>query len=302
LKILKMRVTIPQLEAFYWTAQLGSAVRAAAHLHISQPTISLRLKELGEAVGTPLLERTARGLRPTPEGRALLPRASTIIDTVTAMLGHGPTAEVAGLIRVGLADGFAVTCLPLLLRALEADFPALRPEWVVTSSYMLEAALLTTTLDMAVMLNPIGDEQLVMQPLGSQPTTWVIPASWDISGSLTPAVLGPRPVISNPPPSAMHRQIANWFATAGLTPERLSICTSVPLIGELVAGGIGAGLLPRRMAERYAIGGGVRIIEASPPLENGRLFIGRRVGIADARIDAVAGTLVRLLNSIGYLD
>ncbi|HTI01210.1 MAG TPA: LysR family transcriptional regulator [Acidisoma sp.] len=296
-----MRVTIPQLEAFYWTAQLGSALRAAAHLHISQPTISLRLKELAEAIGTPLLERTARGLRPTPEGRALLPRASAVIGEVTAMLGQAPIADVAGVIRVGLADGFAVTCLPPLLRALEADFPALRPEWVVTTSYMLEAALLMSTLDVAVMLNPIGDEQLAMQPLGSQPTTWAIPACWDIDATLTPAALAPRPVISNPPPSAMHRQIAGWFATAGLTPERLSICTSVPLIGELVAGGIGAGLLPRQMAERYAIGGDVRIMEASPPLENGRLFIGRRVGIADARIDAVAATLVRLLNSIGYL-
>lgn len=295
-----MRVSIPQLEAFWWTARLGSAVRAAAHLNISQPTISLRLKELAEATGATLLERTARGLRLTPDGRALLPRAGTVIDEVTAILGQSPAAEVAGPIRVGLADGFAVTCLPPLLAALESDFPSLRPEWVVTSSYMLEAALMKDTLDVAVMLNPVGDEQLAMQPLGAQPTSWAIPAGWEIGPVLTPALLAPLPVISNPPPSAMHRQIAGWFATAGLAPERLSICTSVPLIGELVAGGIGAGLLPRRMAERYAATGGVRIMEAAPAAENGRLFIGRRAGIADARIDAVSRTLVRLLNSIGY--
>ncbi len=296
-----MRVTLAQIEAFYWTIQLGSAHRAAEHLNLAQPTISLRLKDMAAATGAALLERTARGLRPTPEGRAMLPRVAAIMGEIHGMLGQSPAQVVAGRIRVGLAEGFAVTCLPPLLAALLEDFPDLQPEWVVATSTTLEAALLRDAMDLAVMLNPIGDELLQMVPLGAQPTTWVVPSAWDLAGAVTPADLAAWPVISNPPPSAMHRQIMGWFATAGVVPERLSICTSVPAIAELVVGGIGAGLLPVRMAERHVAAGAMRLLATTPRPENGRLFIGQRAGIADAKIPAVTRTIFRVVEAIGYL-
>jgi DNA-binding transcriptional LysR family regulator len=45
-----MRFTIAQLEAFFWTARLGSLSKAASYLHMSQPTISLRLRDLEVAL------------------------------------------------------------------------------------------------------------------------------------------------------------------------------------------------------------------------------------------------------------
>jgi DNA-binding transcriptional LysR family regulator len=303
LEILNLRVTLAQLEAFYWTAQLGSAQRAAAHLHLAQPTISLRLKDLARATGAELLERTARGLRPTPEGRAMLARIAVILDEVHGLAGEtAPAERVGGAIRIGLADGFAVTCLPPLLAALREEHPLLIPEWVVSTGYLLEEALQRDTLDLAVMLNPIGHEQIRMMALGAQPTAWVAPASWNLAGPVTPADLAPLPIITNPPPSAMHRQIADWFAHASLAPERLSICTSTPVIGELVAGGIGAALLPLRMAERYVAQGAATVLAARPLPENGKLFIGWRSGIASPNIRAVARLIGRVVQAIGYLD
>ena len=46
-----MRFTIAQLEAFFWTAQLGSLSKASGHLHLAQPTISLRLRDLERTLG-----------------------------------------------------------------------------------------------------------------------------------------------------------------------------------------------------------------------------------------------------------
>jgi DNA-binding transcriptional LysR family regulator len=297
-----MRVTLAQLEAFYWTAQLGSAQRAAQHLNLAQPTLSLRLKDLREAMGSEILERTGRGLRPTPEGRALLPRVAAIMAELRGISGQDPARDIAGPIRVGLAEGFAVTCLPPLLAALREDHPALQPEWVVSTSNTLEAALLRDGLDLAVLLNPIGDERLRMLPLGSQPTSWVAPASWGMAGPVAPRDLWTRPVISNPPPSAMHRQISGWFATAGIAPSRLSACNSVAVIAELVAGGIGAGLLPVRMASRFVAEGTMTLLASTPPVENGRLFTTYRVGVEEPKIAAVARAISRVLNSIDYVQ
>jgi DNA-binding transcriptional LysR family regulator len=297
-----MRVTLAQLEAFFWTAQLGSAQRAAQHLNLAQPTMSLRLKDLSEALGAPVLERTGRSLRVTPEGRALLPRAAAIMAELRGISGHDPARDVAGPIRVGLAEGFAVTCLPPLLAALIEDHPALQPEWVVSTSTTLETALLQDQLDLAVLLNPIGDERLRLAALGAQPTSWVVPASWNMTGPIGPRDLWLLPVISNPPSSAMHRQIMGWFATSGIEPARLSLCTSVAVIAELVSGGIGAGLLPVRMAQRYVAEGSMHLVAATPTVENGRLFTSYRTGVEDPKVTAVARTISRVLQAIEYLE
>ncbi|MBV8651428.1 MAG: LysR family transcriptional regulator [Alphaproteobacteria bacterium] len=296
-----MRLTLAQLEAFFWTVQLGSAQRAAQHLNLAQPTMSLRLKELRIAMGAPLLERAGRSLRVTPEGRTLLPRAAAIMAELRGIRGHDPARDIAGPIRVGLAEGFAVTCLPPLLAALREDHPALQPEWVVSISASLEAAVLHDQLDLAVLLNPIGDERLCLTALGAQPTSWVVPASWDLAGPVGPRDLWHLPVISNPPPSAMHRQITSWFATAGIEPARLSLCTSVAVIAELVSGGIGAGLLPIKMAQRYVADGSMVLMSSAPQVENGRLFTTYRSGVEDPKVTAVARTISRVLETIDYL-
>ncbi|MGE0239701.1 MAG: LysR family transcriptional regulator, partial [Parvibaculaceae bacterium] len=52
-----MRLTISQLEALYWTAKLGSVQKAAEHLNLAQPTVSLRLRALQEDLRVEVLER-----------------------------------------------------------------------------------------------------------------------------------------------------------------------------------------------------------------------------------------------------
>ena len=100
----------------------------------------------------------------------------------------------------------------------------------------------------------------------------------------------------------MHRQITGWFATARLEPARMSICTSVAVIPELVAAGIGAGLLPVRMAESHVAAGKMRIVASAPAVENGRLFIGVRAGVEDPRTNAVARVIRRVLDGLDYLQ
>lgn len=296
-----MRVTLAQLEAFYWTAKLGSATRAARHLNLAQPTLSLRLKGLVDATGgAPLLSRTSGATRLTAQGQALLLRAAAIMTELQG-IGTPGTTEFTGPIRIGLAEGFAYTGLPTLLTALLEDHPGLEPDWVVSTSVTLEASLLHDTLDMAVLLNPLGDERLRLVPLGAQPTCWVAPARWTLPPVVAPRDLWTLPVIANPAPSAMFRQVTGWFASAGLFPQRLSSCTSVAVIAELVAGGIGAGLLPRAMTSRYVEDGCIALLQTDPEVENGRLFIARPNGLESPKVAAVARTIVRVLDAISYL-
>ena len=79
------RITIPQIEAFYWVVELGSLHRAAARLNITQPTVSLRLRQLQAELTVPLLEPYGRGVRATQAGHAFAAKARLVLDAYPRM-------------------------------------------------------------------------------------------------------------------------------------------------------------------------------------------------------------------------
>src|SRR5579863_1015225 len=165
------RVSIAQLEAFYWVAELGSVHRAAAHLNVTQPTLSLRLRKLEAELATPVLERYGRGVRVSRAGHAFLAKVKPVLDAYGHLHKAG-TPTVEGRIRIGLAEGFAVACLRHLVPALAGQYKLLRPEWTVTTSSALEQELLHGNLDLAVLVDPVGDRALRLAALGPQTNVW----------------------------------------------------------------------------------------------------------------------------------
>ncbi len=75
-------MSLCQLEYFVAVAEEEHLTRAAARLCISQPPLTRQIKNLEEELGTPLFQRTQKGMRLLPEGRALLPEAQAILARV----------------------------------------------------------------------------------------------------------------------------------------------------------------------------------------------------------------------------
>src|SRR5690606_38602227 len=74
------RITPQQLRAFEVTARLLSVTSAARELHLTQPTVSVQLRELAAAVGEPLFASAGRGIRLTQAGEALQQTAGEVAD------------------------------------------------------------------------------------------------------------------------------------------------------------------------------------------------------------------------------
>lgn len=296
-----MRFTIAQLEAFFWTAQLGSLNKAALHLHMAQPTISLRLRDLEQALDVTLFQKNGRSLALTAEGFALVPRAAALLEEADRIRLQTDPAAVSGSIRVGFAEGFAMTCLPRLLETVREDYPLLKPEYVVSISYELERELNDRHLDLAVLVNPTGRHGMRLFPLGVQDTAWVASVAWGLGPEVRPADLYRLPIVSNQPRSAMFRQIKDWFATAGLEPQRLDLCSSVAVIGHLVSSGAALGVLPAKMMEADVLAGRVQVLRPVPDLNHGRVYASYPDGGLTAPVNAMLKSIQKALASMDYL-
>src|SRR4051794_14906177 len=93
---------IAELRAFCAAVDLGSLGRAARLLRVSQPALSKRMRTMEAVVGTPLVERSPRGITPTPAGsklyveaRKLLAQAEAVDDLVRGLAGEEAPVRLA---------------------------------------------------------------------------------------------------------------------------------------------------------------------------------------------------------------
>ncbi|HEY6631735.1 MAG TPA: LysR family transcriptional regulator [Rhizobiaceae bacterium] len=295
------RLTLAQLEAFYWTATLGSVDKAAGRLNLSQPSVSLRLKAMEEHIGASLFDRVGRGIRLTVSGHSLLGEVQGVLSSVEKIAGRFGAAVVRGTIRVGFAEGFAMICLSPILKAVHAQYPDLHPEVVVSTTASVEPDLHAHKLDLAFLVEPVEHDGFTLVPLGAQETAWIAASSWDLPQVVTPHDLVGLPVISNPVGSINHRQIVGWFGSAGLMPARIDVCNSVAMLAHLVATGVAIGVYPNKMAENDIRRGVVRILKTTPPIADTPIFAKFRTNEDSNNIRAFLDTARQVLSGMDYL-
>jgi DNA-binding transcriptional LysR family regulator len=295
-----VRITLAHLEAFVWIARLGSVKETARQLNLAQPTISLRLRDLEEETRSVLFARNG-GMRLTHEGEALLGHATAILGEVARIRERLVSETVEGLARIGLAETFALVCLPGLVRQLAADYPSLRLELVVATSSDLEPELLEGRLDLAFLIDPSHDPRLRLIPLGAQSATWAASPSLGLPPTVRPADLRAVPIITTPHPSAMYRQVMNWFRDADVEPIRIDLCTSVSVITQLVSDGVAAAYLPQKMIEAPLRSGILEALAARPEMEPPRLYAGYRAADTSPATGAVIRVARQVVAETDYL-
>lgn len=291
-------VTLRQLEAFYWTAKLGAVHRAARHLNLAQPTVSLRLRDLQSGTGYRLVERHGTGIRLTPDGRTLLSRVQLVLEEVQLIGNMEEDREIRGPLRIGLPESFASLYLPTLIDALRKSLPAVHPEWVISQSVELQRHVTAQNLDLAVIVNPIDHADLRLLPLGYQGAHWVAGPDWELHGAVRPADLWQFPIMTNPPPSNMHRKIRDWFASAHMQPACLDTCTSVTTIMQLVSSGVALSILPTKLVSSAVAAGAMTIVPAAPAVESDRIYAGYLGPLQTRAVEVAVRILRKLVASI----
>jgi len=261
-----MKFSLAQLEALLWVVRLGSVRSAAARLNLTQPAISVRIRQLESAVGGKLFLRGTYRAKPTPLGRDIAAHAEQVIAACESLEGRFASGEaLRGPIRIGVADTFAMTCLAELMRRIETGYPQVRAEIRVDFSVLLDESLQAGDLDLAVLTAPAPNPLVTAEPLVSLDLCWVAAPRIPLGkGPLRPADLAALPIITNPNPSNLYTSIVGWFAAAGVQPERINTCNSLVIMTRLAREGAGISLLPSAVLRAEIASKALRVLRVAP--------------------------------------
>ncbi|MHC3469460.1 LysR family transcriptional regulator [Streptomyces sp. 7R007] len=170
--------------------------RAAAALHVAQPSLSRQIQRLEDALGVRLLERTSQGSRLTPAGAAFLPQAQTLLHTADQAVLSARAAAPPRTITVGYVEDLTVTSA---VRDLRRRHPAAHVrtrhlDWDEARALpegRVDALVVRTPL-------PIPGDGLDVTVLYDEPRSLLVPASHRLAGkaSVTPDDFADEPLVA----------------------------------------------------------------------------------------------------------
>lgn len=237
---------LPVLAAF---AETGQTTAAADVLGMPQSTVSRMLARLGEVLGTPVVERTGRGLRLTPAGEELLPHAAAAIAAAAAGVEsvRERDASARGTVSLAFQSTLGERVVPALIKTFRQDHPAVRFNLFQTSRPGCLAALADGTAEVAL-ISPLSDDsKLVNLPLHSEPLVLLVPQGHRFAGrpKLDFAAAAHETFICTKPGYGMRTLLDQLARTAGFAPEVGFEGDDLTTLRGLVSAGLGVCLAPR---------------------------------------------------------
>ena len=170
-------LTLRQLRYFEALAREGHFGRAAERCAISQPALSVQIKDLEESLGFSLFERGPRHVRLTALGEAFARRAGGILRAVTDLSDWAEAAAGTGIerLRLGVIPTIAPYLLPQFIRELTRAHPDIDLHVRETVTPRLIAELLEGRLDTAIVALPVDEPGLTEMPLFTEEMVLVRP-------------------------------------------------------------------------------------------------------------------------------
>ena len=160
-------LTLKQLRYFAALARHGHFGHAAEACAISQPALSMQIKELEEALGTMLFERGARQVRLTGFGEVFAERVREILRDVDELgdLARASRDRLVGRLRIGIIPTIAPYLLPRIIGDLTRAFPELDIQVRETLTPKLAQELSDGLLDTAIVALPVSDPAFAEVPI-----------------------------------------------------------------------------------------------------------------------------------------
>jgi len=235
-------LTIRQLRALAAVSKSRSITGAAKQLHLTQPAVTLQLRNLQALAGLPLIQRTKDGMLLTDAGREVLALAGRI---EAAMADCGTSLEMiagktAGRISIG-----AVSTAKYFVPFAISGFSRLHPNIDVTLSIgnrqEIGTALRGYDLDIAIMGRPPADIPMDVHLIGDHPHVIIAPTAHRLARKTKLGLneLAGETFLTREPGSGTRGLMEQLFGSAGMAPKIGMVMSSNETIKQAVIAGLG---------------------------------------------------------------
>lgn len=282
--------TLKHLRYFEALAQHGHFGRAAAACAISQPALSLQIKELETILGAPLVERGARQIRLTALGEAFAPRVREILRAVDELgdLARAALSPLLGRLRIGIIPTIAPYLLPNIIKALTELSPALdlRPREAVTQKLLDD--LQAGKLDAAIMALPVSDPSLHEETLFEEEFVLVRPLADADKPVPNPAILREMRLLLLEEGHCFRDQALSFCKLSAALPRDVMEGSALSTLVQMVGAGIGVTLIPDMAVAIETRSAAVSVARLGQPRPT------RRIGMIWRKTNPLSGQLLHI--------
>ncbi len=241
-----MRLTLRQLEVFEAVARLGSYTRASESLHLSQPAVSMQIKQFEDNVGLPLFEQMGKKIHLTAAGREmhryclsinqLLAEAETIIEQLKGVQSGKLTISVATT-----ASHFATR----LLAAFAARYDGVTISLDITNRESLKNQLEQNEPDLVIMGQPPEGVEVESSVIMENPLVLIAAASHPLAHVKNIALkhFAAEHFVAREAGSGTRSAIQRFFDNHGVTFHTGIEMSSNEAIKQAVEAGLGLGIV-----------------------------------------------------------
>jgi DNA-binding transcriptional LysR family regulator len=240
-------LNLDQLRALTEVAALGSFSAAARRLNLTQPAISLQIRELETRWGLRLIERLGKKAHATEAGRQLIEHARRIARECEAADSamRGLRDGWLGRVRISATLTALIYDLPPILRRLRTDHP--RIDLVITNMTTRDTVenIIQNTIDFGLVTLPIKSALLRATPLRPQVCVAILPAATrDVPDEITPHYVARQPLVLEHERGAIHSLVMHWLSKhLPLTRQPMHVGI-IEAAKQAVASGIGMSIVP----------------------------------------------------------
>jgi DNA-binding transcriptional LysR family regulator len=262
-----MNITIRQLKVFREVARLQSFTRASKALYLTQPAVSMQIKQLEEAVGLKLFEKQGRQISLTDAGDEIRLLSDSVLQQIDETQDH--LQQIAsgdqGKLRLAVATTVASVATRLMARFNE-QHPAMSLHFTVTNREGLIQLLQNNETDIVIMGKPPEELELDTQELMANPLVIIAPPSHPLCDSDKPINLNTllqQDFILREPSSGTRQAIERFMNTHGRTLHSSIEMNSNDAITQSVAEGLGLGIVSVHTVTNELKQGRLKLIDAT---------------------------------------
>ena len=241
------------LSTFIQVAEVGSFSRAGEKLGYSQPTVSIQIKQLEQALGIRLFDRIGHAVRLTDKGREALAYAQRICLLCAEMEeSAGQHRDVGGVIRLAMADSL---CPPLIDKGfalLREQYPHISIELTTAGTDELFRLLDHNEVDLVCTLDShIYNANYRIAHEEKVGVHFVVAADspWAMEGELTWEDLQSQSLFLTEKGMSYRRLLDEWLARESVEPRPVLEIGRADLMCRLVKQGMGMSFLPDYVTE-----------------------------------------------------